>query len=591
MISPPRMQESWPRILATIAPQRWFILTAIFFMAIVSASEVAIPALMKPLLDKGFGGTDPRMWWLMPLTLISLALARGIAQFCSDYFLNLVSNNILLTFRERMFDRMLHACAQFFSQQSTSSLINTIVFEVNQVLQIFSNVLISLVRDSLTVLGLLGYLFYLNWRLTLIVAIILPPIAWLISFANRRLRQLGRAHQEATNQLAYVVEEASGGYKVVKIHGAQTYEQQRFNNRARALRGYAMRMAITSGMNQPITQLLATIALSTIVALAILQASAQQTTVGGFAAFITAMLMLISPLKRLADISQPLQRGKVAAEMIFRLLDEEDEAQALANGSKPLERAQGALNFEQVSFAYPRDLEKNVLQQINLHIAPGQIIAFVGPSGGGKSTLVNLIPRFLLPQSGRITLDNLPIEEIALTDLRRQIAFVSQDVVLFNDSVAANVAYGVHAKDIDYARVQAAIDAAYLTETVASLPQGLNTQIGDNGNQLSGGQRQRLAIARAIYKDAPILILDEATSALDSESEHQVQKALIRLMHGRTTLVIAHRLSTIERADQIIVLDQGKIVEQGSHTELLALNKLYASLYHLQFQNLKTNNS
>ena len=585
MIAPPHMQENWSRILSTIAPQRWFILAATFFMAIVSASEVAIPALMKPLLDKGFGGTDPRMWWLMPLTLISVALIRGIAQFSSDYFLNLVSNNILLTFRERMFDRMLHACAQFFSQQSTSSLINTIVFEVNQVLQIFSNVLISLVRDSLTVLGLLGYLFYLNWRLTLIVAIILPPIAWLISFANRRLRQLGRAHQEATNQLAYVVEEASGGYKVVKIHGAQAYEQQRFNNRAHALRGYAMRMAITSGMNQPITQLLATIALSTIVALAILQASAQQTTVGGFAAFITAMLMLISPLKRLADISQPLQRGKVAAEMIFRLLDEEDEAQALAGGNKPLDRAQGALDFEQVSFAYPRDLEKNVLQNINLHIEPGQIIAFVGPSGGGKTTLVNLIPRFLLPQSGRITLDNLPIEEIALTDLRRQIAFVSQDVVLFNDSVAANVAYG--AQHIDDARVQAAIDAAYLTETVASLPQGLNTAIGDNGNQLSGGQRQRLAIARAIYKDAPILILDEATSALDSESEHQVQKALIRLMHGRTTLVIAHRLSTIERADQIVVLDQGKIVEQGNHAELLALNKLYASLYHLQFQNLK----
>lgn len=577
------------RILALLHPQRWILGSAIFFMIGVAASESAIPALLKQLLDKGFGNIHPDAVWTIPLALIGLAIVRGGAQFASSYFMNRVLNNILLTLREQMFARMLHAHADFFGKQTVSSLLNTIIFEVNQVLQILSNVLVSLVRDSLMVLGLLIYLFYLNWRLTLIVAVVLPAIGVLMSFVSKRLRRLGRAHQELTNHLSYVVEEASVGYKVVKIHGAQTYEQNRFNARARELYQYAMRIAITNGMNQPITQILATLALSVIVFIALIQSSTHQITVGGFAAFVTAMLMLVSPLKHLADVNQPLQRGLLAAEMIFKLLDEPDETSLLIpHTTTPISRARGIINFENVSFAYS-SASKSVLEKINITIQPGQVVALVGPSGSGKTTLINLLPHFLTPQQGRITLDHIPINEIALADLRKQMAFVGQEVVLFNDTIAANIAYGITSPEgIDYPRVQAAIDAAHLREVIDKLPHGINTLIGDNGNQLSGGQRQRLAIARAIYKDAPILILDEATSALDSESERQVQQALVPLMQGRTTLVIAHRLSTIERADQILVLDQGRIVEQGTHTQLLQHNQLYASLYRLQFQSSST---
>lgn len=585
-----RLPGNLARIGSIFMSQRWIIVSAILFMILIAATEAAIPAFTKQLLDKGFGNLHADMLWQAPAALIMLALVRGLAQFASNYFLNLSANNILLTLRQQMFTRMLHASAAFFNQNTASTLINTLVFEVNQVLQIFSSVLISLVRDSFTVLGLLAYLFYLNWQLTLIVALVLPPIGLLMSLISKRLRRLGRAHQDMTNHLAYIVEEASHGYQVIKIYGAHAYESKRFSQRAQALHGYGMRIAIASGLNQPITQLLAVIALSIIISIAIVQSGAQQITVGGFTAFVMAMLLMISPLKHLADINQPLQRGLIAAEMIFRLLDEPDETSQLSiTGAKriTIERAQGALAFENISFTYPNSSRQQVLQNIHLAIQPGQVIALVGQSGSGKTTLVNLIPRFLVPQQGYITLDGIPIEQIELTSLRKQIAFVSQDTILFNDTIAANIAYGIEdTQQVDYARVEHAIQAAYLAEVVAALPQGMHTIIGDKGNQLSGGQRQRLAIARAIYKDAPILILDEATSALDSESERQIQAALKPLMQQRTTLVIAHRLSTIEQADQIVVLEQGRIVEQGSHTELLAHNQLYATLHRVQFKNL-----
>ncbi len=585
-----RLPSNLARIGSIFISQRWIIISATFFMILIAATEAAIPALTKQLLDKGFGNLHSDMLWQAPTALITLALVRGLAQFASNYFLNLSANNILLTLRQQMFTRMLHASAAFFNKNTASTLINTLVFEVNQVLQIFSSVLISLVRDSFTVLGLLAYLFYLNWQLTLIVALVLPSIGLLMSLISKRLRRLGRAHQDMTNHLAYIVEEASHGYQVIKIYGAHAYESKRFSQRAQALHSYGMRIAIASGLNQPITQLLAVIALSIIISIAILQSGTQQITPGGFTAFVMAMLLMISPLKHLADINQPLQRGLIAAEMIFRLLDEPDETHLLTStGTKQItiERAQGALAFKNVSFSYPTSSQQPVLQNINLNIQPGQVIALVGPSGSGKTTLVSLIPRFLVPQQGHITLDGIPIEEIELTSLRKQIAFVSQDIVLFNDTIAANIAYGIEdTQQIDYARVEYAIQAAYLTNVVAALPQGMHTVVGDKGKQLSGGQRQRLAIARAIYKDAPLLILDEATSALDSESERQIQAALKPLMQQRTTLVIAHRLSTIEQADQIVVLEHGKIVEQGSHAELLAQNQLYATLHRMQFKNI-----
>nr|WP_315592281.1 lipid A export permease/ATP-binding protein MsbA [uncultured Cupriavidus sp.] len=576
----PQESDTLKRVWSYLKPEMRTFALAILAMGLVAASEGIIPKVVNDLLDKGFGGAYAGKLWHVPALLVGVALVRGVAQFASGFLLSKISNGVLLKMRMQMFERMLHAPALFYHRNTAASLINAVIFEVNQVMQILTGVLITLVRDSLTVLALLIYLFYTNWRLTLVVAVLLPAIGFVMSKVNRRLRRLNREHQALTNTAAYVVEEAAGGYKVVKLHGGEAYETARFAAMAERLRGYSMRMAVAGGLNQPVTAFLASLALSVILTIAMVQAQGNQTTIGGFTGFVMAMLLLISPLKHLTDLNQPLQRGLTAAEMIFGLIDEPIEPQ---DGGVPLERARGDLVFDNVGFRYG-EAGRPALNRVSFHAAPGEVVALVGPSGSGKTTLVNLVPRFFDPTEGRIVLDGKSIDQFGLNDLRHQIAFVSQDVVLFNDTVAANVAYGVHPREkIDMARVERALAAAYLTDVVKGLPEGLETNIGDNGMKLSGGQRQRLAIARAIYKDAPILILDEATSALDSESERQVQAALESLMQGRTTLVIAHRLSTIENADRIVVLEQGRVAEQGSHTDLLGANGLYAGLHRIQF--------
>ena len=579
-------RQALNRLIGYLRPHTRLIVGSLLAMALVAASETSIPALMKPLLDDGFSGKMNHQLWLVPVFLVGLAIVRSGAQFLSNYLLTKVISNILLKLREQMFARLLRAKTEYYQKTTASNLINAVVFEVNNVLSIMGGMLISLVRDLLTVIGLMGYLLYLNWRLTLVVFVIFPIIAYVMSKINKRLRSLNRQQQSMTSELAYVVEEAAAGHKIVKVHGGEDYEMRRFMEKAEQLRKFTLKAAVAGGLNQPITQLIASMALSVVLVIAIMQSASQGVTVGSFAAFITAMLLIVSPLKHLADINQPLQRGLTAAEMIFQLIDQPiEEEKAQTSNLKRLDKAKGEITFEDLSFSYDQEGgRKDTLRNINLGIKPGEVVAFVGPSGGGKSTLVNLLPRFYRPKSGRIVLDQIPIEEIVLTDLRKQIAFVSQDVILFNDTIAANVAYGSSTGDtIDRGRVIEALEAANLSNLLSELPDGIDTQIGDNGNRLSGGQRQRLAIARAIYKDAPILILDEATSALDSESERQVQEALDRLMAGRTTLVIAHRLSTIEHADNIAVLDHGQIVEYGPHRELITKNGLYASLHRLQF--------
>ncbi|ABM52325.1 lipid A export permease/ATP-binding protein MsbA [Burkholderia pseudomallei] len=570
------MRRLWPYV----KPLVWVLVAGVLAMAAVAATEAGIPALLKPLLDHGFGSKgDMTTKLYVPAAVVGLALARAIAQYASGYLLQYVSNRILLDLRIQMFERMIHTGVSFFQRETASTVINAVVFEVNQVLSVLMGVTITLVRDSLTVVFLLGYLFYLNWRLTLIVAILLPCIGWLVGKINRRLRRLNREHQTLTNQLAYIVEETVGGYKVVKVHNGEPYEIGRFNELSRKLRGYSMRMTVSGGLAQPLTQFLASIALAVVLTIAVVQSANDQTTVGGFVAFVTAMLLIISPLKHLMDVNQPLQRGMTAAELIFGLIDEPREPEG---GGKPLARASGAIEFSHVSFSYGMSRDgRQTLDDVSFTVAPGEMVALAGPSGSGKTTLVNLLPRFFDPSSGSVRVDGVALPEYSLRDLRNQIAMVSQDVVLFNDTIAANVAYG-QAPERD--RVEAALRAANLWETVTAMPDGIDTLVGDNGMRLSGGQRQRLAIARAIYKDAPILILDEATSALDSESERHVQAALETLMKGRTTLVIAHRLSTIERADRILVLEGGKIVESGSHRELLEQGGLYAHLHRIQFQ-------
>ncbi len=571
------LRRLWPYL----KPLLWVLIGAIAAMAVSAGTDAAIPALLKPLLDKGFGAhASDSAKWFVPVAVIGLALIRGVSQYASGYLLAYVSNKILLELRLKMFDRMIHTSVAFFQRETASTVINAIVFEVNQILNVLLSVLVTLVRDSLTVLFLLGYLFYLNWRLTLIVAVLLPGIGWLVGKINRRLRRLNREHQLLTNELSYIVEETVGGYKVVKVHNGEQYEIDRFTSMSRRLRGYAMRMTVSGGLAQPLTQFLASIALAVVITIAVVQSSSDQTTVGGFVAFVTSMLLIISPLKHLMDVNQPLQRGMTAAELIFGLIDEPSEP---AGGGKSLERAQGEVEFRDVSFVYGTNATHNrqTLDHVSFKVAPGEMVALAGPSGSGKTTLVNLLPRFFDPTGGQILVDGVALPEYGLHALRSQIAMVSQDVVLFNDTVANNVAYGQTA---DPEKVTAALRAANLWDTVEAMPNGIDTLVGDNGMMLSGGQRQRLAIARAIYKDAPILILDEATSALDSESERHVQAALETLMKGRTTLVIAHRLSTIERADRILVMEAGRIVERGSHRELLTQNGLYAHLHRIQFQ-------
>ena len=571
------LRRLWPYL----KPLLWVLIGAIAAMAVSAGTDAAIPALLKPLLDKGFGAhASDNAKWFVPVAVIGLALIRGVSQYASGYLLAYVSNKILLELRLKMFDRMIHTSVAFFQRETASTVINAIVFEVNQILNVLLSVLVTLVRDSLTVLFLLGYLFYLNWRLTLIVAVLLPGIGWLVGKINRRLRRLNREHQLLTNELSYIVEETVGGYKVVKVHNGEQYEIDRFTSMSRRLRGYAMRMTVSGGLAQPLTQFLASIALAVVITIAVVQSSSDQTTVGGFVAFVTSMLLIISPLKHLMDVNQPLQRGMTAAELIFGLIDEPSEP---AGGGKSLERAQGEVEFRDVSFVYGTNATQNrqTLDHVSFKVAPGEMVALAGPSGSGKTTLVNLLPRFFDPTGGQILVDGVALPEYSLHALRSQIAMVSQDVVLFNDTVANNVAYGQTA---DPDKVKAALRAANLWDTVEAMPNGIETLVGDNGMMLSGGQRQRLAIARAIYKDAPILILDEATSALDSESERHVQAALETLMKGRTTLVIAHRLSTIERADRSLVMEAGRIVERGSHRELLTQNGLYAHLHRIQFQ-------
>jgi subfamily B ATP-binding cassette protein MsbA len=581
-------RTSLNRLIQYLKPHIGLIIGSLLAMAVVAAAETSIPALMKPLLDRGFTGQLNSKLWQVPVFLVGLAVIRSLAQFFSNYLLTRVINSVLLKLREQMFQTLLHANTVFFQKNSASNLINAVVFEVNNVLSIMGGMLISLVRDSLTVVGLIGYLIYLNWQLTLVVMVIFPIIAYIMSKINKRLRSLNREQQALTSELAYIVEESAAGYKIVKVHGAEDYEMRRFMEKAERLRQFAMKSAVAGGLNQPITQLIASMALSVVLVIALMQSASEGTTVGGFASFITAMMLVISPIKHLADINQPLQRGLTAAEMIFSLMDQPiEEDQSRKANMKSIEKAKGGIRFENVGFAYEQEVgRKDALKDVSLDIKPGEVVAFVGPSGGGKSTLVNLLPRFFKPSSGHIFLDDIPLEDIVLSDLRRQIAFVSQDVILFNDTIAANVAYGaVGPEGVDRERVIKALEAAHLSALVKELPEGIDTEIGDNGNRLSGGQRQRMAIARAIYKDAPILILDEATSALDSESERQVQDALERLMAGRTTLVIAHRLSTIEHANRIVVLEHGQVIENGSHEELIQHDGLYANLHRIQFSN------
>ena len=566
------------RLLGYLRPYWKVFALATLGMVGTAATEPVFPAIMKYLLDRGFQTDNTQLIWLIPAGIVVLFMVRGVLSFCTSYLMTWISTRLIIDLRRQLFDKILKLPTHIFQEQSAGKLISRLVYDTDNLNQAATNVLVTAVRETLTALALFFYLLYLDWQLTLITLAIGPMMALTIKSFSRRIRAASRASFEAIRAMAHTIEESTDAHKVIKIFGGQEQQRQRFFNDTERFRRSMMREAVPAAALTPITHLVASLAVATITFLALSQTTGgASASAGGFVSFITAMLLLISPVKQLTAINPIIQRGLSACESVFELLDHQDEEDP---GHDELAQARGDIDFEAVSFTYPQS-DREALSGITLHISAGETVALVGASGGGKTTISALIPRFYRPTSGQIRIDGIDINALSLASLRKNIALVSQDIVLFNDTVRANIAFGASG-NITEEDVIAASKAAHAWNFIQQLPEGLSTRIGEDGAKLSGGQRQRLAIARAILKNAPILILDEATSALDTESERQVQAALATLMRNRTTLVIAHRLSTIEHADKIVVLDHGRIVECGTHAELQSAGGYYANLSRMQ---------
>ncbi len=577
----------YQRLLNHVVPYWKIFALAIIATLILAITDPILAALIQPLLDEGFVSKNPETIQQMPLILLGLVIIKGLSLIGSQVGMTWVAARLVSDLRQQMFQKLLTLPTSVFDNISTGILISKVTYDVSRVMAAATDALIILVRDSVTIVGLLIWMFYLNWKLSLIIFITVPLIAIIVRQVGRRLRKINQGLQTSMGDLTRILEEAINGHKLVKIFAGQEYEQTRFNRSTENIRGLEVNIQLVSGISIFTVQLLTAMALAMIVYIASLQSLADGITVGGFVSLFTAMGLLFAPVKRLTKVNEQLQQGLAAAESIFKLIDEPSEStiprsvnQLGKSDPKMKKTWAGQLSFKQLSFTYPGHSQV-VLQEISLVISPGETVAIVGGSGSGKSTLVNLMPRFYPVAPSQIYLDGQDIQELSLFELRRQLAVVTQETVLFNDSIAANIGYG-SMQGTDRAAIIEAAKMADAWSFIEELPEGLETLVGEKGVKLSGGQRQRLAIARALLKRAPILILDEATSALDTQTEQKVQRALESLKHQQTMVIIAHRLSTIVHADRIVVLDKGRIVEMGTHLYLLEQGGIYARLYQVQ---------
>ncbi len=558
-----RALKHWPVFLLSVGA-----------LTIYSATNTGFLAVIKLVTDQGFVHKDPSKLSVLPWMMFGLLTIRAFSNFTANFSMRWLARRVVEALRLDAFEHLMSMPVSFFDANSVGVLTAKLTYDTEQVANASTRVFVSIIRDTLTIIGMVGYMLYLDWRLTSVFLFMLPVMAIYMRKRTPLVRAAGKEGQTTMGGMTQAIEEAISGQRVVKIFGGAAYENERFAKVVALNRRTMIRLSRMSGSNSMVVELIAAVTLSAVVYYTVGKFSA-----GEFAAFISAVMMLIAPIKSITGLNEDIQMGMAGAQSVFELIDRVAEADV---GNRPITRSQGQISFKQVTLRYD-NAQRDALHNINIDIHSGEKVALVGKSGGGKSSLVNLLPRFYALQQGEILLDGINIRDFALADLRAQFALVSQEVVLFNDNIRNNIAYGA-LRGVSDEEVIKAAEAAYAWEFIQQLPNGLYSEIGDRGVRLSGGQRQRLAIARAILKDAPILLLDEATSALDTESEKHVQAALDRLMQNRTTLIIAHRLSTIENADRILVMEQGSIVEQGSHHELLTQEGIYTSLYRRQFQ-------
>ncbi|WP_201577179.1 lipid A export permease/ATP-binding protein MsbA [Psychrobacter sp. H8-1] len=573
---PPSKIKTLLRLLRYLKPYWWALLLTVVGFAINAATEIWIAKMLQYITDAINQNDRSKQAWF-PALIIMLFFVRGVGSFLGNYFSALVSRNLVYEIRVQVFNKLLRLPSSFYLANPAGTISSKLIFDVEQVTAASTDSMKTLLRDGLTVIALIGFLLYTNWRLTLILFLVLPPILWLVNFASKRYLRLSKGIQETMGDVSHITNEVISGYHVVKNYGGQAYESQRFDDVSKKNLRQGMKVVVTNSINTPAVQLLMAMAMSVVVWLALRPSVIDSISAGEFISYIAAAGLLSKPVRSLTDVNQKLQRGIAAGESIFALLDEPEEKDTGILSPK----LSGEIKLDNVSLVYPDSTV--ALRDFSLDIRAGETVALVGRSGAGKSSLVNLLTRTLTTTSGQITIDGVPIEDITLESLRAQIAMVNQQVVLFNTTVFNNIAYGSLANK-SQAEVEAAAKDAFAHDFIMQMSQGYQSQIGAEGLQLSGGQRQRLSIARALLKDAPILILDEATSALDNESEFYIQKALDNVMQDRTTLVIAHRLTTIESADRIAVLDAGQIVELGTHSELMEKQGHYAQMYARDFK-------